>query len=140
MKKLFVMFIMVGCILLLTGCFGDDKTQKLNCVYTVNNVKVNYGIEYEGKTVAKMHVNYDVDYSGYDATLIEDKKKEDLNTVTEAVSEYPIKDKSNSFENNHLYANFELDPVKIAESGEQFETIEEAKEGLEGVGYTCTIE
>ena len=40
----------------------------------------------------------------------------------------------------HLYANFELDPEKIAESGEQFETIDEAKVGLEGVGYTCTIE
>ena len=140
MKKLFVMLTMVGCVLLLTGCFGDKETQNLECVYTNANVKVNYGIAYEGKKVVKMHVNYDVDYSGFDATLVEDKKKEDLNTITEAVSEYPIKDKSNKFENNHLYANFELDPEKIAESGEQFETIDEAKVGLEGVGYTCTIE
>ena len=55
----------------------------------------NYEISFNKNTLSySINVNYDVDYSGFDATLVEDKKKEDLNTITEAVSEYPIKEEA----------------------------------------------
>lgn len=137
MKKLFSVLILAACILLLVGC---GKTQKLTCIYINSNVTVDYGIEYKGSEVVKMHVNYDVDYTKVDESLVKEKQTSDLATITESVSVYPIKNKSNKVENNHLYANFDLDPAKIKENGEKFETIEEAKTGLESVGYKCTIE
>ena len=44
-------------------------------------------------------------------------------------------------ENKHLYVHTDLDVDKVASSElDKLSSIKKSKEGLEAIGYTCTIE
>ncbi len=134
---------LVGGLFLLSGC-GLTKESKLLCKTTASGVDVQFNVDFVGQKISGMNIVYDMDLSKYNDTQIEAVGKQDFCSVVKtSMSQYKdaFTNCNQGIENKKLHVTASLDINKIAKNElEKFSSVEAAKEGLEAVGYTCTVE
>ncbi len=141
MKKLFLSALMVFGLLLLAGC---GKEQVLRCKATESGVDVGYNVTFKGARITKMNLTYDMNLSAYSDQQIDLLRQKDFcEVVQNAMSQYKeaFENCTQSIEskNLHVYSDLNVDKITNNEL-EKLSSITKSKEGLEEVGYTCTIE
>lgn len=149
MKKRFLVFgvIMIAFSLLISGCDVKNTIQKeqlLKCKATSEGVDVIFNVSFKGNKISKMNLVYEMDLSEIEDDRFEAAKSEDYCAVVkESLSQYEsaFKNCSQDFSNKKLTVTSDLDVDKMAgNESNKFGSIDNAKKGLEEVGYTCTIE
>ena len=140
--KLFVGVLVLFGVLLLSGC-GLTKEQTLLCTASQSGVDVGFNVKFKGYKIEQMDITYDMDLSKYNDIQIEAISKQDFcEVVKKSMSQYKDafteckQDVSNK--NLHVATGLEVDKVAKSEL-DKFSSIDNAKEGLEKVGYSCTI-
>jgi hypothetical protein len=128
-------------LLLLTGC---GKESNLHCTATESGVNVGFNVKFMGKRITDMNVTYDMNLSSYNDVQIAAIEKQDFcEIVKTSMSQYKdaFTNCSQNVANKNLHVNADLDINKIAKNElEKFSSVSDAKEGLESVGYTCTVD
>ncbi len=130
-------------LFLLSGC-SLTKESKLLCKTSQSGVDVQFNVDFVGKRINGINIVYDMDLSKYNDTQIEAVGKQDFcDVVKTSMSQY--KDAFNNcnqaIENKKLHVTADLDVDKLAKNElEKFASVDDAKTGLEAVGYTCTVE
>lgn len=128
-------------ILLLTGC---GKEQTLRCKAVSSGVDVGFNVKFKGRLITNMDITYDMDLSQYNDTAIEAIRKQDFcNVVKQSMSQYEsaFENCRQDISNKKLHVASDLNVDKVAKNElEKLSSVKDAKEGLEKVGYTCTIE
>jgi len=149
MKKRFLIFgvIMMAISLLITGCDATETVQKeqlLHCKANSEGVDVIFNVSFKGNRISNMNLVYEMDLSDIEDDRIEAAKSEDYcKIVKESLSQYEsaFKNCSQDISNKKLSVTSDLDIDKMdASESVKFGTIDNAKKGLEEVGYTCTVE
>ena len=143
MKKVkFVLGVtLLASILLLTGC---GKEQTLRCTATASGVDVGFNVKFKGRIITNMDITYDMDLSQYNDVQIEAIKKQDFCAVVKkSMSQYEsaFENCRQEIANKKLHVASDLDVDKVTKNElEKLSSVDSAKEGLEKVGYTCTVE
>ena len=137
-------FIVIFAVVLLAGCDLEPKEQLLSCKANSEGVDVIFNVTFQSKKVTKMNLVYEMSLAELEDDRIEAAKSEDYcKIVKESLSQYEsaFKNCSQDISNKKLTVKSDLDIDKMDKSqSTNFGTIENAKKGLESVGYTCTIE
>ena len=140
MKKVGLVVIAVSIVLLTCGC---GKTKVLTCKQSPQGVDIPFNVGFSGNVIKTMDFTYDLDLSNQDEESVKRLEKQDFcETVKEAMSNYKdaFEKCDHSIKNKKLNVSVVLDVNKIAKTElSKMTTIENAKEGLEKQGYSCTI-
>ena len=141
MKKRIFGVILLCALLLLTGC---GKEQTLRCKATESGVDIGYNVTFKGAVITKMDLSYDMPLTAYSEAQIEQLKGQDFcEVVKSSMTQYAdaFSNCTQNIKDKHLLVHTDLIVGKVAKNElSKLSSIKKSKEGLEEIGYTCTIE